>query len=394
MSTAMNASAFVAPVPAATAATAATVTGTILAIDLGKFHSQACVYRVADGSHEFQRLATTPAAMHDLLVGRAADRVVIEAGAQAGWVADLCRSLGLPLLVANANGEAWRWRSVKNKSDREDALKLARLCVMNQLSAVHVPVKEVRQWRSLIQYRHTLVERRTAMRNAVHALLAVQGDQAVIKSWSGPMIEELKKLARPLAECGVGELWRGQLDLELTAMEQVGALIEQAEAKLDALAAATGAEGDADGEADANGGRGKRVQLLRTIPGVGPRLAELVVAWVDDPHRFRSGREVGAYAGLAPRRFQSGEADRHGRISKAGCGRLRKVLVQVAWGMLRHNERGRASFERVCKGQKTRRKQAAVALARKVLVWCWAMLRDGKPWREDDRRKLAQATAA
>jgi transposase len=351
---------------------------------LGKFHSQACFYRVADGSQEFKRIATTPAGMHDLLVTREVDRVVIEAGAQAGWVADLCRTLGLPLLVANANGEAWRWRSVKSKSDREDALKLARLYVMNQLSAVHVPAKDVRQWRSLVQYRHTLVERRTAMRNAIHALLAVQGDQAVIKTWSEAAVGELKKLARPLKDCGMGELWRGQLEMELTAMEQVQALIDQAEAKLDALAAAT----------EANGERGRRVQLLRTIPGVGPRLAELVVAWIDNPHRFGNGREVGAYAGLAPRRFQSGEVDRHGRISKAGCGRLRKVLVQVAWGMLQHNERGKASFERMCKGQKTRRKQAAVALSRKVLVWCWAMLRDGTPWRKDDERRRPEEDAA
>lgn len=384
MFTAMTASAgsvAVAPVPASAPVGTA---GTILAIDLGKFHSQACWFRVADGSHEFKRVASTPAAMHDLLVDRPVDRVVIEAGAQAGWVADLCRSLGLPLLVANANGEAWRWRSVKNKSDREDALKLARLSVMNQLSAVHVPVREVRQWRSLIQYRHTLVERRTAMRNAIHALLAVQGDQAVIKSWSGPMIEELKKLTRPLAECGMNELWRGQLELELLAMEQVGALIERAEAKLDELAAAT----------EANGVRGERVRLLRSIPGVGPRLAELVVAWIDDPHRFKTGREVGAYSGLTARRFQSGEVDRHGRISKAGCGRLRKVLVQVAWGMLQHNERGKASFDRICKNQKTRRKQAAVALGRKVFVWSWAIMRDGKPWREDHRKPGEAAAAA
>jgi transposase len=384
MFTAMTVSAAsvaVAPVAPAAVPAPAAKTGTILAIDLGKFHSQACHFRVGDGTHEFRRVATTPAAMHELLVARPVDRVVVEAGAQAGWVADLCRTLGVAVLVANANDDAWRWRSVKNKSDREDALKLARLCVMNQLSGVHVPLKAVRQWRSLIQYRHTLVERRTATRNAIHALLAVQGDQAAIKGWSAAMVEELKKLAKPLKDCGMDELWRGQLDLELTAMEQVGALIAAAEARLDELAAA-------------NGERGKRVQLLRTIPGVGPRMAELVVAWVDDPRRFTTGRDVGAYAGLTPRRHQSGEVDRHGRISKAGCGRLRKVAVQVAWGMLQHNERGRASFERICKGQRTRRKQAAVALARKVLVWCWAMLRDGKPWREADHLRPAQQASA
>lgn len=359
--------------------------GVILAIDLGKFHSQACFYNVADGSHEFVKVASTPKAVHELLAQRPVDRVVIEVGAQAGWVVDLCRTLGIEVQVACAGGEAWRWKNVKYKSDRQDALKSARLSAMNELVLVHVPEKPVRQWRSLIQYRNRLVERRTAVRCAVHALLAVQGDQAAIRNWNAPMVEELKKLSKPLTKCGPEELWRGQLDLELRMMGQLDELIEAADAKLDALAAQ-------DNE------RGRRVRLLQTIPGVGPRLAEMVVAWIDDPTRFRTGREVGSYAGLTPKRYQSGESDRHGRISKAGCGRLRKLLVQVAWGMLQHNERGKAVFERLCKGQKTRRKQAVTALARKVLVWCWAMLRDGKPWDQKQSQEhhagLAEAALA
>lgn len=363
----------------------ASKTGVILAIDLGKFHSQACFYNTADGSHEFVKVASTPKAMHELLTRREVDRVVIEVGAQAGWVTDLCRTLGIEVQVACTNGEAWRWKNVKYKCDRQDALKLGRLSANNELVLVHVPEKAVRQWRSLMQYRHKLVERRTAVRNSIHALLAVQGDQAVVRNWNGPMLEELKRLARPLSKCGAEELWQGELDLELRMMEELQKLIEEAEAKLDALAAE-------------DTQRGRRVKLLQSIPGVGPRLAEMVVAWVDEPARFRTGRHVGSYAGLTPRRYQSGECDRHGRISKAGCGRLRKLLVQVAWGMLQHNDRGKAVFERLCKGHKTRRKQAAVGLARKVLVWCWAMLRDNQPWDEGQWRQrqaeLAEAALA
>jgi transposase len=252
--------------------------------------------------------------------------------------------------------------------------------------AVHVPLKPIRQWRSLIQYRHTLVGRRTAIRNGLHALLSVQGEEAVIKSWSKAMVEELGKLGKPLGECGPEELWRGQFQLELQAMEQVEGLIEEAENKLDELAGVGVAAGEKSQEA-------RRVALLQSIPGVGPRLAEMVVAWIDDPHRFSNGRQVGSYAGLTPRRYQSGQSDRSGRISKQGCGRLRKLLVQVAWGMLRHNERGKMVFERLCKGQKTRKKQAAVGLARKVLVWCWAMLRDGKPWEEDHHQRRMEELA-
>src|SRR5215210_2844189 len=79
------------------------MTGTILAIDLGKFHSVACFYEVADGRHEFKRIETSPRAVNGVLVERKVLKVVIEIGAQAGWVVDLCRGLGLEVEVANAN---------------------------------------------------------------------------------------------------------------------------------------------------------------------------------------------------------------------------------------------------------------------------------------------------
>jgi transposase len=345
----------------------------ILAIDLGKFQSQACFFDGEDASHRFEKVATTPAALHDLFLANQGkvDRLVIEVCHSAGWVVDLAGAMGVAdVQVANANHEAWRWRNVKNKSDKQDALKLARLSAMNQLPTVHVPAKAVRQWRGLIHYRHTLVERRTAIRNAVHAILGSAGE-ADVKDFGKASIVRLGGLARELPACGPEELWRGQLHCELTALEEVGKLIDGVEKKLDEVAA-----------------RDDRVELLQSIPGVGPRLAEMVVALIDDPRRFKNARQVGAYAGLTPKRYQSGACDRSGRISRAGCGRLRKVLVQVAWGMLRHNGHGKGIFERLCKGQRTRRKQAAVALARRILTWCWAMLRDGRRW---DPGKLVAA---
>jgi transposase len=189
---------------------------TILAIDLGKFQSVACFFQSEDARHEFQRVATSPAALHELLTQRKVDRLVIEVSHLAGWVVDLAHAVGISAVqVANANHEAWRWKNVKNKSDKEDALKLARLSAMNQLSLVHMPAQQVRQWRGLIQYRHTLVERRTASRNAVHALLGAQGEPDV-KNFRQEAIEGLAALAKELIDCQPHELWRGQLKSELT----------------------------------------------------------------------------------------------------------------------------------------------------------------------------------
>lgn len=125
----------------------------------------------------------------------------------------------------------------------------------------------------------------------------------------------------------------------------------------------------------------ERIARLRTIPGVGPRLAEMVVAMIDDPKRFTNGKEVGAYAGLVPSQFESGTSRRQGRITGRGNTLLRALLVEVAWLMRRYNPHFRGVFDRVCRGSTTRRKIAVVAVARRLLVTCWAMMRDGTEWK-------------
>jgi hypothetical protein len=105
----------------------------ILALDLSKFKSVGCLYEADNGEHGYRRVNTRPAEMHDLLVELEPDRVVIEVSSVSGWVSDLVRAMGIELQVVNTNGEAWRWRSVKQKHDQADALKLARLSAMNQL---------------------------------------------------------------------------------------------------------------------------------------------------------------------------------------------------------------------------------------------------------------------
>jgi transposase len=85
-----------------------------------------------------------------------------------------------------------------------------------------------------------------------------------------------------------------------------------------------------------------------------------------------------------PQQHQSGETDRRGHITRRGPAVLRKLLVQCAWAMLRYNAWARSVWLRLTHGGKTKRKQAIVALARKILVRAWAMLRDQKPWRQSE----------
>lgn len=342
----------------------------ILSFDLGKFKSVACIYVPVAGNgpaqHSFRTIPTTPAAAHDLLIEVAPKQVLIEVGPAAGWVKDLCETLGLPIAVANTNGEAWKWKNVKRKTDKDDALKLPRLWVMGEFPKVELPNSKVRQWRSLIAYRHTLVARRTAIKNSLRSLLDRQGiaHTAGKSGWTAASIQSLAELAKPMAEAADEELWRGQVHVELEALRQSEEQIATVESRLEAIA-----------QADA------RVALLQTIPGVGPRLSETVVAIIDNPGRFKNGKQVGAYAGLVPKQLESGTMERSGRITRCGNKLMRMLLVEVSWLMRRYNEVFREKFDRVCRGSKTRRKIAVVATARKLLVTCWAMLRDKTAWR-------------
>ena len=343
-----------------------TAAGPILAIDLGKYKCVACLYRSA-ADHTFHTIDTSRAELERVIRRARPAVVVVEACSLAGWVHDLCEELGVECRVAHTGAEAWKYQHAKRKTDRDDALRLAQLFALGQLPEVVTPPKAVREWRALIAHRQALITRRVAAQNRIRSILVGQGLPAPrgARAWTECGRAGIGQFARPLAECGPEDLWRGMLDLALTDYRQADELAHEAEAKLDAI-----------GKADPG------VRLLASAPGVGPRTAEAVVAYLDDPRRFRSGKQVSAYGGLVPRQYQSGEDDRRGRITKRGPAVLRKLLVQCAWAALRYNPWAAAVYQRLSRG-KARKKQAIIAVARKLLVRCWAMLRDGVPWRAD-----------
>lgn len=337
----------------------------ILALDMGKYKTVACDYEQASGKHRFKTSFTTAAALERLVKEVKPDRVVIEVSNLAGWVCDLLRGMGVEIQVANTAEDAWRWHKVKKKNDRADALKIAQLAAVNQLRQVHVPTIDVRQWRSLIAYRQQLVRRRTKAKSHIRDLLVREGQLLPrgAKCWTQLGVAHLEAMARPLSELGLRELWRGELAIELRQLRAVQEEINLVEEKLNAIGAAD-----------------PRVQLLRTIPGVGPRLSEAIVSLIDRPERFTKASEVSAYIGMVPKELDSGETERRGRITRRGSRLVRSLLVEVAWAGLRHNPWVRETYHRICGGRKSRKKIAIVAVGRRLFVRCWAMLRDRTSW--------------
>lgn len=337
----------------------------IVALDLGKSKMVGCVYDSETQEHRFDAAPLDRGTLSMVLKSEHPDRVVIEVGPSAGWVGEVVRQAGVELQVANPNHEGWRWRNVKRKTDRLDALKLAQLSVSRQLPQVHLPERTVRQWRSLIHYRQRLVTRRTGVKNRIRGIVDAEGlaMPSGSKAWTQKGLADLRVLARPWDQTDAENVWRGELWEELHQYEELTTALQRVEQRLDQRAAADG-----------------RVKQLQTIPGVGPRLAEAVVALVDDPRRFRRGKQVASYLGLVPRQYQSGQMDRQGRISGQGDRRVRALLVEVAWIGLRYNPWMRETFERICRGSRTRRKIAIVGVARRLVIRCWAMLRDQAKW--------------
>jgi transposase len=349
---------------------------TIIAIDLGRYNCVACVYSRSTRDHTFRTLDTTPADLDKLLARYPGGLVVIEACANAGWVHDHAVAAGHAVKVANTAAESWKFQHLKRKTDHDDAKRLAELEVIGQLPTVALPDPPTRQRRMLIAFRQELVGRRVACQNRIRALFAGQGlpTPRGHRAWTATGIAGIEQQGKTLAECGPDELWRGLLALAVAEYRVLVERIDQTETKLDALSAADAA-----------------TKLLETIPGMGPRTAEAVSAHLGDAKRFESAKQVGAYAGLVPKQYQSGVSDRKGRITRRGPGVLRKLLVECAWCMLRYNPWAWAQYARLTGGGVSRKKPAIVALARKLLVRCWAMLRDGKPWRADPVAKAELA---
>ena len=346
--------------------------GCILAIDLGKYKSVACLYPAASGQAEvcFRSFDTSRDELADLLEQVKPAVLVIEACALSGWVHDLSVAHGVPCQVANTASEAWKFKHTKRKTDKDDALRLAQLFALGQLPTVTIPSPADRQWKSVIAGRQALVGRRVAVQNRIRGLLVGQGLPMPrgAKAWTEIGLKGIEQLAKPLAECALEEVWRGMLGQAVAEFRQIRELIDQIEKKLDAI-----------------GKQKPAVKILESMPGVGPRTAETIAAHLGDATRFKTSGQVSAYAGLVPKQFQSGETDRRGRITRRGPAVLRKLLVECAWCALRYNKWAQRVYLRISHGGKVRKKQAIVALARKILVRCWAMLRDGVPWREDPK---------
>jgi transposase len=262
----------------------------------------------------------------------------------------------------------WLFRDSR-KHDRLDAEKLAVLSYLDQVPRVHLPSPAVSGWRGLINERRQLVKKRTRAKNQVRALLRSNVLRCPHRSlWT----------QRGLA-------WLGGLDVDAMLGGRIGRLLAE-------IRFLNGQIASLERELDTLAADQPAVALLRTIPGIGPRTAEAIVAYVDEVERFSNRKQFASYFGVVPKEDSSGARVRRGRISKRGPSVVRWVLIEATHHALRRCPALRAYAARIARGRKDRRKKAIVATARKLLSICFGMLKTGEAF--DVQRLRAASPAA
>ncbi len=290
--------------------------------------------------------------------------VAIEAGNQTAWIHDVLVQIGAKVMVVNP-AKVKLIAESRRKTDKIDAKILCELLRLDALPhPVHMPGRQTRSLRGLLVARRQLISARTKLCNVVRGMLRQEGIRLPARALSSPV-----GWRRLLA----GAYTHAHLPLVVAAYA-------------DSFRALTRSIQQIDRElADY-----ERAARLQSMPKVG-RIASLTfLAAVDDVDRFGSSRKLVSYSGLAPTLRSSGERTEYGCISREGRRELRAVWVQIVH-LVAHDRRRatrplRSWFNKVARrrGKKT----ATVALARRLLVIAYHVVRDGT---EYDAARLKRA---
>ena len=241
-----------------------------------------------------------------------------------------------------------------NKTDRNDARGLAELIRMGWYREAKVKSMESRQIRALLAARSKLVDLRRDLENQMRGLLKSLG-LIIGKSGVRVLPSRIAALLRDAPHL------RSLIDPLMTTHSTLAEQIATYDLQVRELA-----------KTDQTIGR------LMTVPGVGPVTALAFASTVDDPHRFARATDVGAYLGLTPRRYQSGELDRNGRISKRGDRLTRSYLFEAAnvlISVVRRPSPLKSWATKLVK--RIGRKKTTVAVARKLAVILHCIWTDG-----------------
>lgn len=288
-------------------------------------------------------------------------RVGMETGPLAVWLWNELRDRSLPIVCMDARHASAALKMRPNKTDRNDAAGLAQIVRTGWFKQVSIKSRAGYELRSLLAAREALVRSRVKIENEIRGLLRTFG--VLFGTAVGGFARRVDEIITE--ELEVSPLMR---DVVIVLTKARAALVERIE--------------ELDRQVLLAAKISPTARLFMTAPGVGPITALSVATAFDDVHRFRRSSSAGAYLGLTPRRYESGEVSRNGRISKQGDKIARKHLYEAATSLLTRT----AAFSTLKAwglrlAKKVGFKKARVAVARKLAVILHAMWKTNLPFR-------------
>lgn len=282
--------------------------------------------------------------------------VVIEAGNQLKWLALYLKGRSdVNLHVVHPNEIKWINQS-SGKTDKIDARKMAELGRGGMLPRkVHIVEGPIRELRELLSAREKLMRKRVDLVNCIQGMMKQEGVRlpkgfTTLLDWE----DKLQKLK----VADTQKLIIKNLMMAIIALKKSEAEVLEKVYEIE----------------------DPRIELLESIPGIGPMAARVLLSAIDNAHRFDNKKCVAKYGALTPRIYQSGSVTQMGRINNDGRRELRRVLLQCAHtiGRMSKNYAAKPLYDFFKKTEKKRNKKiATVAVARKLLTTAYGVLKHG-----------------
>lgn len=288
-------------------------------------------------------------------------RVGFEAGTLSQHLFSGLTNEGFDVVCMEARQVNAALSAMRNKTDKNDARGIAQVLRTGWFSPVHMKSREAHGHRALLSTRKALLKKTMDLANEVRGLLKIFGIR-------------LPKTVK-----------HGSFDGVVRSLIEMDDVLAHAMIPLlDARVVLYQHFLELDRRVKRAASRDETCMRFMTVPGVGPIAALTFKAAVDDPARFKSSRTVAAHFGLTPRRYQSGEHDNPGRISKAGDADVRATLYAAANALLMRTMAGSQLKSWGIRLMRTKgRRRAVVAVARKLAVLLHRMWSDGTEFRQE-----------
>jgi transposase len=329
-------------------------------IDVSLEYSAVCVVDQSGKIVREAKVASEPEALIGWFgsLGLGLERIGLEAGPLSQWLFAAMREAGLAVELLETRHVHDAFKAMPVKSDRNDARGIAQLMRLGWFRPVHCKSINAQEVRAVLTARKLVQTKLLDVENSLRGILRGFGlkvGKTTARNFAG-RIQELVDGHPNLEAIGAALLAvRAVLLREFKAFEKR----VRAMARLNA-----------------------RARLLMSTPAVGPIVALTYASAIDDPARFKSSKQTGPHFGLTPKRYQSGEIDRSGRVSKVGDASVRQALYQAAHVMLTKPVKGCPQLKgwamRIAR--RAGSSKAKVALARKLAVILHRMLANETPF--------------